>query len=155
MTNRKTSDNLSVLKQYRELIESIESALQELLDPEKAPKEEIDFPYDVFIDKGGSQLVVEVEMPGLTMENVNIYGLDQFIEISGKKDTLRSNRYENCVCLERENGTFRKVIYLGRTVDINNTSASIEKGVLTLRLPIITEKRGVMKIEPETRGKNE
>jgi HSP20 family molecular chaperone IbpA len=155
MTNRKSSDNLTVLKQYRGLIEEVESALQELLDPEKVPEEEIDFPYDVFIDDGGCRLVVEVETPGLTMEQLKIYGFDQFIEISGNKDTLRSNRYENCVCLERENGTFRKVIHLGKAVNFNNAAISLENGLLTIKFPIIIEKRGIIKIEPETRGDNE
>jgi len=155
MTERKNSDNLSVLKQYRGLVEEIESALSDLLDPEKSQKSEIDFPYDVFIDEGGCRLVVEVEVPGLTMENVSVSGFDQFIEISGDKDTLRSNRYENCVCLERENGTFRKVIHLGRAVNFNKATVSMDNGVLIIKFPIVVDKRGIIKIEPENGGEHE
>lgn len=155
MTERKDSDNLKLLKQYRGLVEEIESALSDLLDPEKSQKSEIDFPYDVFIDEGGCRLVVEVEMPGLTMENVNVFGFDQFIEIRGNKDTLRSSRYENCVCLERENGTFQKVIHLGRAVNFNKAAVSINDGVLVIKFPIVVDKRGIIKIDPETGGENE
>lgn len=154
MTNRKDSDNLKLLKQYRELVEEIESALSDLLDPEKSPKEEIDFPYDVFIEEGGCRLVVEIEIPGITHENISVSAIDKFIEVSGKKNTLRSNRYKNCVCLERENGSFKKVIPLGRTVNFNETRVEIEDGILTLKFPIVVDKRGLIEIDLdiESRG---
>ena len=147
MTGRKDNDNLWLLKQYRELVNEIERAFQELIDPEKSPKEEIDFPYDVFIDTSANELVIEIEIPGLTVDAVSISAADQLLQVSGMKETLRSNRYENCVCLERENGTFNKIIHLGKAVNLSDASAKIDDGVLTVRFPIVDEKRGIKKIE--------
>jgi len=146
MTKRKGSDNLKHLKQYRSLVREIEKGLEELCDPEKTHKEEIDFPYDVYIDKGGKYLVLEVEMPGLNIDDISIYTTDKFIEISGSKKIVKSKKYDHCICLERDNGDFRKVIYLGRTVNLNNAQAHLNNGVLTVKFPIVKEKRGIRKI---------
>lgn len=154
MTKRKGSDNLKHLKQYRTLVSEIEKALEELLDPEKSHEGDIDFPYDVYIDKGGETLVLEVEMPGLNADEISIYTTDRFVEISGEKKTKRSNKYDHCICLERDNGRFRKVIYLGKTGNLNNAEAELFDGVLSIRIPIVEEKRGIRKIEIN-RGSND
>ena len=155
MTKRKGSDNLKYLKQYRNLVAEIEKALEELVDPEKSHKGDIDFPYDVYIDKGGETLVLEVEMPGLNADEISIYTTDRFIEISGKKSIERSNRYDHCICLERDNGDFKKVVYLGKTVTLNNAEAELKDGVLSIRIPIVEEKRGIKTIPITQRGEND
>lgn len=147
MTGRKENDNLWLLKQYRELINEIEKAFAEVINPEKTAGDEIDFPFDVFIDTSSNELVVEIEIPGLNIEDVSLNAADQLLQVSGKKDTLRSNRYESCVCLERENGAFNKIIHLGRAVNLSAVSAHLEDGVLTVRFPLVEEKRGIKKIE--------
>lgn len=149
MTGRKENDNLWLLKQYRELVNEIERAFQELIDPEKSPKEEIDFPYDVFIDTSANELVVEIEVPGLTIDAISLVAADELMQVSGTKETLRSHRYENCVCLERDNGVFNKIIHLGKAVNLSAASAKLEDGVLIVRFPIVDEKRGIKKIEIE------
>ena len=146
MSKRKGSDNLELLKQYRGLVREIELALEELVDPEKSHKEEIDFHYDVYIDKGGETLVLEVEMPGLNVDDISIYTTDKFLEISGSKKTKRSNKYDHCICLERDNGRFRKVIFLGKTVNFNEAQSQLCDGVLTVKMPIVKEKRGIKQI---------
>jgi HSP20 family molecular chaperone IbpA len=153
MTNRKNSDNLSALKQYRGLIEAIETALSDLLNPEISHEEEVDFPYDVYIEESGKTIVVEVEIPGISVDCIKVNGFDKFIEIRGMKDTLRSSRYESCVCLERQNGNFRKVIYLGNAVNFKNSSVSLCDGILVLKFPIVEDKRGVIEILTD-RGNN-
>ena len=155
MTKRKGSDNLKYLKQYRNLVDEIEKALEELVDPEKSHKDDIDFPYDVYIDKGGETLVLEVEMPGLDADEVSIYATDRFVEISGSKSIQRNNRYDHCICLERDNGDFKKAIYLGKTVNMNNAEAELIDGVLSIKIPIVDEKRGIKKISITQRGEND
>lgn len=147
MTKRKGSDNLKHLKQYRTLVSEIEKALEELLDPEKSHKGDIDFPYDVYIDRCGNTLVLEVEMPGLDADEISIYTTEKFVEISGEKKTKRNNKYNHCICLERDNGSFMKVIYLGKTGNLNNAKAELVDGVLSIRIPIVEEKRGIKTIE--------
>lgn len=147
MTGRKENDNLWLLKQYRELINEIERAFAEVINPERTAGDEIDFPYDVFIDTPANELVVEIEVPGLTIDAISLNAAEQLLQVSGTKDTLRSNRYQSCVCLERENGPFNKIIHLGRAVNLSASSAHLEDGVLIVRFPLVEEKRGIRKIE--------
>ncbi|MGI6394135.1 MAG: hypothetical protein ACOX2F_05325 [bacterium] len=68
---RRNSGTLTLLKQHRKLAKKAKKALLK--------KTEIDFPFDVFIDEAGTKLVVEIEMPGLTMGNINIYNKNRDI----------------------------------------------------------------------------
>jgi HSP20 family molecular chaperone IbpA len=138
---KQKSDNLVLLKKYHELISSIEKLLEDHLAPDTGQNNEIDFPHDVFIDTDTDEMVIEIEMAGLSAESVKITGIDNLLEISGEKDTTRENFYESCICLERENGIFRKILHIEHPVDYRKAESFFKKGVLFIKLPLINEKR--------------
>ena len=105
----------------------------------REPEEDINFPFDMYIEN--DEVVIEVEMPGLEKEQVHIEGIDQFLEISGEKDTVK-RKYKCCIGLERTNGKYKKLIYIERSVNMQSAAAQLEDGVLTIRLPLVEEERG-------------
>jgi HSP20 family molecular chaperone IbpA len=144
---KEKSDNLVLLKRYRELVSKIEKLLEEHFSPDTGSGDEIDFPVDVFIETASKELVIEIEMAGLNPGSVNITGTDNVLEIWGKKDTIRDDCYESCIYLERENGPFRKLIHIEHPVDYAKAQASFKAGVLIIRLPLINERRGIKNLK--------
>jgi len=151
LDRKEKSDNLILLKKYRELVSGIEKLLEDYLSPDTDHRDEIDFPADVFIETARNELIIEVEMAGLNADSVKITGIDNVLEIFGEKDTFRDNYYESCICLERENGVFRKLVSIEHPVDYRNADVSFKSGVLIIKLPLIHEKRcaNVLKIRNE------
>jgi len=151
LAGKEKSDNLVLLKRYRELISSIDKLFEDYLSPDTGQRDEVDFPMDVFIEIASDELVIEIEMAGLNAETVLITGVDNVLEIRGTKDTMRDDCYESCICLERENGVFRKLIHIDYPVDYRKADASFKAGVLIIKLPVITEKRSenIIKINDE------
>ncbi len=151
MSRKQKSDNLVLLKKFRELISGIEKLLEEHLSPDTGHSDEIDFPMDVFIETETKEMVIEIEMPGLNADCVKVTGIDNLIEIFGTKDTTRESFYESCICLERENGVFRKIINIEHPVDYQKAVSCFKKGVLIIKLPLIDEKKcnNVLEIKDE------
>jgi HSP20 family protein len=80
-------------------------------------------------------LVVEAELPGLDMKDLEIYvtGTDQ-LTIKGER---KANAPAKAVPYrqEREFGSFVRVLTLPVPVDANKVEARLENGILQLRLP--------------------
>jgi HSP20 family protein len=128
------------IKLYNNLKSEVERLIDQILTPlAHEPEEDIHFPFDMYIE--GEELVIEVEMPGLEKGQINIEGIDKFLEISGEKDTVK-RKYKYCIGLERTNGKFKKLVYIERSVNMQNVTALLDDGVLTIRLPLVEEKRG-------------
>jgi len=128
------------LRRYNNLKLEIERLIDTLITPLTAEAEkDISCSFDLYLE--GEELVVEMEVPGLEKEQLRIEGTDKFLEISGQKDTVK-RKYKVCLGLERANGKFKKLIYIERSVNFQDARASLEDGVLTIRMPLVTEKRG-------------
>jgi HSP20 family protein len=75
--------------------------------------------------------VLTAFVPGLTAEQLNIQVLDEAVSIEGEY-----NRDESETLLsELPSGAFRRTLRLPTELDAEKVEASIENGVLTLRLP--------------------
>ncbi|MFO7735110.1 MAG: Hsp20/alpha crystallin family protein [bacterium] len=135
------------VKLYSAVKNEIGKLVDTMLDPVNSRgKETPDMPFDMFVD--GDFLVVEIELPGLTKDEITIDAVGETLEIYGRKDTVKS-RYRECVTLERENGVFRKTIRTGMPVDMSKSSAILEDGLLRITLPVVKEKRRKRKITIE------
>ncbi|MCK5807847.1 Hsp20/alpha crystallin family protein [bacterium] len=98
------------------------------------------FPYDMFVTKNNSLLIIQVEIPGIRKEDIHIESLDNFIEITGIKRSQTS--FSTCLGLERSSGTFKTLIYLDRPVSLHKAQATLTDGLLEIQIPVIIEKRG-------------
>ena len=96
---------------------------------------EIHVPLDVLVDDGS--YVIEVIVPGLEPDDVEIEIVEKTIIISGEF----KNADEDVKFLRRERpiGKFRRVIRLPRLLKMEKSEANLEKGILTLRVPVAEE----------------
>ena len=82
------------------------------------------------------EIRVQVEMPGLKRENVEVDVENNVLTIRGEKREERTEGQEGRYHLaERRWGTFARSFVLPRDVDADNIQASFEDGVLTVRIP--------------------
>jgi HSP20 family protein len=128
----------SQISKYSELYKKLNSIFSSIITSKSFSEQDIYSPYDIFIEN--NLLVIEIEMPGFSKEDINIVSVDKFIEISGIKDTKKT-KYENCITLERTNGKFSRLIYVPQPVNINQAEADMKNGILTISIPLIEEKR--------------
>ncbi len=127
-----------------QLYTSFKFDIQKLVDSMLAPynpdsNDAVDLPHDIYVHE--KKMRIEVEIPGVDESNLEIEGCNQCIRISGVKNTIKS-RYPSCVALERSAGKFKKIIYLGQAVNMQQAQAKLERGLLTIEIPVIEEKRG-------------
>jgi len=135
------------LRRYNSLKLEIERLIDTLLKPlTRETEEDLSCPFDLYLE--GDELVIEMEVPGLEKEHLHVEGMDKFVEISGVKDTVK-RKYKACLGLERTNGKFKKLVYIEHVVNFQEATARLEDGVLTIRMPLITEKRGKKRITIE------
>ena len=100
-------------------------------------------------------IIVRVELPGLTADRIRIGATNTQLRIWGdKKRRKPRNRIISHLCSERSFGKFCRLVPLRWTVSIQDASAEIEKGMLTVILPKIQARRGV-EFQIKVRGVDE
>jgi len=87
--------------------------------------------------------VIELEVPGIKKENLAIEVSDNYIYVSGKKtrDDRESKVRVKYYRMGRIYGAFKRVFEIPLPFNMHEVRAKLEKGVLTITLPKIVDKR--------------
>jgi len=88
---------------------------------------------DLYEDK--DNVTVQVELPGLKKEDINIQLEDGFLKISGERKTERKDQEGGVYRSERYVGRFERTVSLSSEVDAEKIKASYADGILTVTLP--------------------
>jgi HSP20 family protein len=108
---------------------------------------------DVYESRG--RLVVVAEVPGLTVDSMKVVCRERELVISGERRARKPGAGQNYLCLERPSGRFERTISLEGAVDLRETKARFDAGLLIVTLPRLKERRGretVIPIEWEQEG---
>jgi len=100
-----------------------------------------------------NEIAIETEIPGVSQKDITILLHSNRIEIRGvKRENLRAAKVRY-LRLERESGTFRRIVYLPASVVPEKTKAILSNGILTiiLRKPGKKKEKEVMVKIQETR----
>ncbi len=90
-----------------------------------------------------SHVVVRVELPGVKASDISIAFKGEILCIQGVKREKGSSQKPVCFfCLERSYGRFFRTLHIGWIVNPRRARASLEKGILTIELPKLKERRG-------------
>lgn len=89
----------------------------------------------VSVREDAENVYVEVELPGVDPESVDIAMEDRVLTISGEKRAEQRDEQDSWHLIERRFGRFERSFTMGRAVDANQVEASYDLGVLTIRLP--------------------
>jgi HSP20 family protein len=90
------------------------------------------------------EIVVSVELPGLTAEEIKIGATNTQLRIWGeKKRRAARNKTISHLCSERSYGRFSRIVPLRWTVSLQDATAEVANGMLKVRFPKIEDRRGV------------
>jgi HSP20 family protein len=131
------------LHRLRDRVGRLFAALQEATVAEDPLASETWAP-PVDLCESADAIVVRVELPGLTAEQVKIGATNTQLRIWGeKKRRVSRTKILSHLCSERSFGKFCRLVPLRWTVGVQDATAEIADGILTVRLPKIEDRRGV------------
>ncbi len=81
------------------------------------------------------ELVVKVELPGMTEKDVDISITRNMLTISGEKKQEKEATEKGWYRMERQYGSFSRTIPLPYEIDSEKVDAVYKNGVLTIRMP--------------------
>ena len=96
---------------------------------------EIHVPLDVIVDK--DSYVIDLIVPGLEPDDVEIEIVEKTIIIQG--EFKAADEDVKFLRRERPTGKFRRVIQLPKLLEMEKSEANLEKGILSLRVPVAEE----------------
>jgi HSP20 family protein len=130
------------LERLRDRIGRLYAVLEEatVMDAPASPGEWIP-PVDVF--ECEQAVVVRVELPGVLAEQIKIGLTNTHLRVNGdKKRHPTRSRIISHHCSERSYGAFSRTVPLRWTIDVGAATAELSDGVLIVRLPKRTDRRG-------------
>ncbi|WP_222918941.1 Hsp20/alpha crystallin family protein [Natrinema sp. SYSU A 869] len=85
----------------------------------------------------GDEFVVTVDVPGYESDDLELRLSGQTLAVSGEREHRQENGgdEENYIRREREIQSFSRQIRLPEPVDVDAVQASVNNGILTIRLP--------------------
>ena len=131
------------LQRLRDRVGRLFAALQEATVAEDPLASETWAP-PVDLCETTDSIVLRVELPGLTAEYIKIGVTSTQLRIWGEKKRRKPrNRILSHLCSERSYGRFSRIVPLRWAVSVQEATAELANGMLTLRLPKIEDRRGV------------
>jgi HSP20 family protein len=135
--------NLSV-SPFRNML-SLREAMDQLVEqsfirPFPAPFED-GFPLAVDVRTEGDDYVLTAAVPGLKPEELKIEILGDTVTIRGEVKEETKREEENYLVREMRHGQFQRSVTLPALLNAARAEASVENGMLSLRLPKADEAR--------------
>lgn len=117
---------------FERLVETSGGVTMEAWDP----------PCDVF--HKSDVVFVRMDLPGVDKKDMVVALRGNTLVIRGHK---RAHRFPAssvlCFhCMETAHGRFEKIVRIETPVDVRNTTANLKDGVLTVRMPLVKDRRG-------------
>jgi HSP20 family protein len=121
----------SVLKEMERMVDDLRAGINEMI-PYGGPEDRI--PMVDILDEG-ERYVIEVELPGVKKEEVNIDVSEDTITIEAKRESEVEEKKEGYVRKEREKMSFYRKVPVPVDADSSKASAKLENGLLTIAMP--------------------
>jgi HSP20 family protein len=95
---------------------------------------------DVHLTDGGRSVLVRVELAGVKSDHIKLVVEGATLYLAGARES-DSRRADAVLQKEIDYGYFLKKIQLPSTVDVADARAEYHDGMLTIKLPIVLERR--------------
>jgi HSP20 family protein len=106
-------------------------------------------PVDMFECKGN--LIVVVEVPGMLADSLRLVAREGMLVVSGERRDKRPQGLVAFHCMERPIGRFAREIAVDRALDVRQAEARLERGLLTITIPRLKDRRGRETVIPVER----
>lgn len=101
---------------------------------------------DVFYVKQSNLVIVKLEIPGITPDDVKLTVEDKTLVVEGSRLDTGHEGEKVYQQMEIDYGHFKRKIMLPVAVDVENSSASYENGFLTIELPVTKKQAAAIKL---------
>ncbi len=128
------------------LFNDFDRLFSDLASRNSVANESLSYPADLY--ETDNHIVLEMAVPGLTAENLDISVEDRNLVIKGKfaEEKSEENQDRRYWMQSVSRSEFSRSLKLARTVDVDNIAATVENGMLKLEMPKVAEAK-VRKIE--------
>ncbi|HEX8160811.1 MAG TPA: Hsp20/alpha crystallin family protein [Pyrinomonadaceae bacterium] len=129
------------IERLRQRVRRLVAAMQEVMD---------DVPSDaagawtppVDLCETRDAIILRVELPGVGADEIELTLASDALRIAGKKRRHAPRGAVSHLCSERGYGTFTRTVALRWSLKTRGASAQLADGLLTVRLPKLSERRG-------------
>lgn len=108
---------------------------------------------DVYFVKDTQQVIVKLEIPGISPDEVHLTLQDKTLIIEGNRSDPHHDGEKVYQQMEIDYGEFKRKIMLPVSVDVNNSRAEYQDGFLTIELPLSTESMSAIRVPINEKGK--
>jgi HSP20 family protein len=124
------------LTPFREML-TLREAMNQLFDDSfiRPSSRGAAFGLDLDVEAKKDEFIVHANVPGLKPEDLQIEIVDNTVTLRGEFKAETRNEETNYLLMERSYGAFSRTISLPTAVNSSKAEATVEQGVLTLRLP--------------------
>jgi len=130
------------LQRLRDRVGRLYAALQEATEAEN-PLASGAWAPPVDVAETQDSIVLRVELPGVTGDQIKIGLCNTKLRIWGeKKRRPARRRIISYMCSERSYGKFNRVVPLRWTINVRGAEATLENGILLIKLPKLDDRRG-------------
>jgi len=123
------------IQELRRGFEGFHSLLDSFLENTPVADSRRDFVPSVNTREGEHAYHVELDLPGMKKEDINVDVKDNMITISGERKTKDEIKKEDYYKIESSYGKFERSFSLPENVDIENIHAESQDGVLEVIIP--------------------
>jgi len=107
----------------------------------------------VSIRDSQGKLVIEIDIPGVKEEDLDVRVEDDKVIVRGERKHTEENKRDDYYHLESSYGAFSRVIALPSSVNADRAEAEVKNGILEIRIPKVDEKK-TKKIEVKSPAKS-
>ena len=130
------------LKRLRDRVGRLFSALQEATEADD-PLASGTWAPPVDLCESEDAIKIRVELPGVPVEQIKIGLTNDQLRVWGeKKRRISRRRITSHLCSERTYGRFNRLVPLRWSISVRDATAELKNGILIIRLPKITDRRG-------------
>lgn len=129
------------LERLRQRVEWLFTALQEAADERAVPPPGALVP-PMDLCESDEAVTLRMELAGVPAESIEVSLTSTQLRVTGRKKKSAPRGRVVHLCSERSYGYFSRTVALRWPVSVRETSAELRRGVLTIRLPKLKERRG-------------
>ncbi|MCA1630019.1 MAG: Hsp20/alpha crystallin family protein [Acidobacteria bacterium] len=129
------------IERLRQRVRRLVAAMQEVMDDVPSGAAGAWTP-PVDVCESGGEVVVKVELPGVGAGDIDLTLTNNSLRIAGKKKRRAPRGAVSHICSERGYGTFTRTVALRWSLKTRGASAQLANGLLTVRLPKLSDRRG-------------
>jgi len=124
----------SQMREFRRSFDLLNSMFNNFQDDKKSSLSD-DFSPTINTREGEYAYHIEVDLPGVKKEDINIQVEDNILVVSGERKVKKEMKEENYYKIESSFGSFSRSFSLPEEVDVENIHAENEDGVLEVIVP--------------------